>query len=118
MPEEYYEDADVLGVLKKMQQQLAFLEKKIDILIGQSERPFSKPSRSFDRPYGQRGEGGSERKFRSGRNFEKRHGEEREEFQGRKKHYGEDREREERRGHGDFKKFGEKKQFGKKKHFK
>jgi len=54
---------DVVSLLKKMQQQLLFLEKKIDILINQSQekpfreklspkrpfrkRPFSKPLRSF-----------------------------------------------------------------------
>ncbi|HAJ57319.1 MAG TPA: hypothetical protein DCL35_06065 [Candidatus Omnitrophica bacterium] len=44
-------DQDVLALIKRMQQQLSFLEKKIDILIGQSqERPFkSRPYQS--RPY-------------------------------------------------------------------
>ena len=38
-------DMDVVSLIKKMQQQLNFLEKKIDLLIGQSpDRPrFSKP---------------------------------------------------------------------------
>ena len=39
-------DMDVITLVKKMQQQLNFLEKKIDLLIGQSpsDRPrFSKP---------------------------------------------------------------------------
>ena len=50
-------EPDVLVLIKKMQQQLASLEKKIDILISQSqekpfrEKHFSKPFRSFDRPY-------------------------------------------------------------------
>jgi hypothetical protein len=59
-------ETDLVSVLKKMQQQLNFLEKKIDVLISQSQakpfgertsserpfrkRPFSKPPRSFDRP--------------------------------------------------------------------
>jgi hypothetical protein len=59
-------ETDLVSLLKKMQLQLNFLEKKIDILISQSQakpfrertasdrpfqkRPYSKPSRSFDRP--------------------------------------------------------------------
>ena len=58
-------DTDVVSLLKKMQQQLLFLEKKIDLLISNSrerssgeiptdrpfrKRPFSKPFRSFDHP--------------------------------------------------------------------
>lgn len=44
-------ESDVVSLIKKMQQQLNFLEKKIDILIGQSpersfgEKRFSKPFR-------------------------------------------------------------------------
>lgn len=50
-------DQDVAALINKMQKQLVFLEKKIDILISQSqerpsrERNFSKPFRSFDRSY-------------------------------------------------------------------
>jgi hypothetical protein len=65
-------ETDLVSLVKRMQQQLNYLEKKIDALISQSqpkpfrerterpfrerpERPFqkrtfSKPSRSFDRP--------------------------------------------------------------------
>jgi hypothetical protein len=59
-------DTDVVSLLKRMQQQLHFLETKIDLLISQAQerpfrerttpdrpfkkRPFSKPSHSFDRP--------------------------------------------------------------------
>jgi hypothetical protein len=59
-------ETDLVALLKKLQQQLNFLEKKIDVLISQSQpkpfrdkasssrpfqkRTFSKPSRSFDRP--------------------------------------------------------------------
>jgi hypothetical protein len=49
-------EQDVAAVIKKIQQQLASLEKKIDILINQSssrpsgERHFSKPFRPFGRP--------------------------------------------------------------------
>ncbi len=44
-------ESEVIALIKRMQQQLAFLEKKIDILINQSSersfkgRPFSKPFR-------------------------------------------------------------------------
>ena len=70
-------DTDVVSLIKKMQQQLNFLEKKIDLLIGQSpERPFrekrfSKPSfrpsfnkGGFDR--GPRGKNFSHDRPRSG----------------------------------------------------
>lgn len=46
---------DIGALISKMQQQLVFLEKKIDILIGQSsrrppeEKHFSKPFQNFDR---------------------------------------------------------------------
>jgi len=59
-------ETDVVSLLKRMQQHLLFLEKKIDLLISQSQerprgehappdrpfrkRPFSKPFRSFDHP--------------------------------------------------------------------
>ena len=61
-------DTDVISLIKKMQQQLNFLEKKIDLLIGQSpersfgEKRFSKPFRpSF-------GRGGN---FHGKRNFDR-----------------------------------------------
>jgi hypothetical protein len=50
-------EPDIAAVLKRIQQQLTFLEKKIDTLISRSpERPsggqrFSKPFRSHNRPY-------------------------------------------------------------------
>lgn len=45
-------DSDVLSLIKKMQQQLNFLEKKIDILIGQSpERPFRDREKRFSKPF-------------------------------------------------------------------
>jgi len=56
---------DVVGLLKRMQQQLSFLEKKIDTLLSQSsqgggsdrprfnsDRRFSRPSRPFGNSYG------------------------------------------------------------------
>jgi len=45
-------DSDVVSLLKKMQQQLNFLEKKIDILIGQSpEKPFRDREKRFSKPF-------------------------------------------------------------------
>jgi len=45
-------DSDVVSLIKKMQQQLNFLEKKIDILIGQSpERPFQDREKRFSKPF-------------------------------------------------------------------
>lgn len=59
-------EQDVVALIKKMQQQLAFLEKKIDLLISQSQaRPFSR-EKNFSRPF---------RSFDRERHFEKRHGE-------------------------------------------
>lgn len=79
-------DPDVMALLKKIQQQLSFLEKKIDALIGSSqerpfrERHFSKPYRSFgdSQHHGkrERSHGPGERNFGPGHPFEKRHDEE------------------------------------------
>jgi hypothetical protein len=117
-------ETDVLILIKKMQQQLVSLEKKIDALIGQSqekpfrEKSFSKPFRSFDRPYrpshhydkrGQ-GDGPRERSFRPGYHSEGRPGEERREFRGPRKEYDGERERSSGADHS-FKKFGGKKSF-------
>jgi hypothetical protein len=45
-------DSDVVSLIKKMQQQLNFLEKKIDILIGQSpERSFGEREKRFSKPF-------------------------------------------------------------------
>ena len=45
-------DSDVVSLIKKMQQQLNFLEKKIDILIGQSpERPFRDREKRFSKSF-------------------------------------------------------------------
>ena len=45
-------DSDVVSLIKKMQQQLNFLEKKIDILIGQSpEKPFHDREKRFSKPF-------------------------------------------------------------------
>ncbi len=93
---------DVVDLIKKMQQQLVFLEKKIDILIDQSsrrpfsEKHFSKPSRSFGRPYRpfdrKHSDVTGEKRFDRGRHFEKRHSEENRRFDHKKKVYGDSRE--------------------------
>ena len=114
-------EQDVLTLIRKMQQQLSFLEKKIDILISQSQakpsgdKPFSRPfrieERSFDRerPYEKRhgpefrGVGykkqgyGNPREgdFNQGHRFDKRHGPEGRGFQRRTRGY-------ENSGEGDF----------------
>jgi hypothetical protein len=90
-------EPDVVVLIKKMQQQLIFLEKKIDILINQSqgapprEKYFSKPYRSFDRSHrygkGERDSSPGERGPAQGRTFEKRHGEESRGFGPKKKTY-------------------------------
>ena len=44
------QDNDVMALLKRMQQQLAFLEKKMDTLIQrtqQQRQPFNRPQRSW-----------------------------------------------------------------------
>ncbi len=95
-------ESDVIVLIKKMQQQISFLEKKIDILISQSqeryprEKQFSKPFRSFDRSsrpgnyHNNRDRSGDSR--HSGRNFEKRHGDDNRRFSGPRKDYGDERE--------------------------
>src|SRR3989338_205170 len=94
--------SDVLVLIKMMQQQLTFLERKIDILISQSqekpfsEKSFSKPFRSFNRPYrsdnyrGRRGQGEDfqERNLRPGRHSVKPEGDEHRGFGGKKIRFG------------------------------
>jgi len=71
-------DNDVVSLLKRMQRQIALLERKIDLLISQKDRQpggkpgsdrsfknrsFSKPFRSFDQPqHHRRGEYGHGRR--------------------------------------------------------
>jgi hypothetical protein len=96
------DEQDAVILIKKMQQQLVFLEKKIDILIEQSSRRpfsgkhFSKPSRPFGRPYRafnrEHGETSGEKRFGRGRPFEKRHSEENRSFDHKEKVYGDSRE--------------------------
>ena len=97
-------EPDVLVLIKKMHQQLASLEKKIDILISQPqekpfrEKHFSKSFRSFDRPYRpghshdkrDQGEDSRGRSFRSGPHFEKRPRDENRGFGGPQRSHGDD----------------------------
>ena len=88
-------EQDMLALIIKMQQQLVFLEKKIDILIRQSqtrpsgEKHFSKPYRSFGPPHRSydrgRDNASGERSFDRVRHFEKRSGGESRGFDQKKK---------------------------------
>jgi hypothetical protein len=88
---------DVAALIKKMQEQLASLEKKIDILINQSqarpfgEKHFAKPFRSFGHPRRrfakEQDNFSGEKRSYPGRHFEKRDGRENREFDRKKKAY-------------------------------
>lgn len=94
-------ETDLVGLIKKVQQQLTFLEKKIDTLIGQSQerpfkgkhfpKPFPKPFRPFGHAHHHdRGEWDNsprerERDSSRGRHFEKHERREDQEFGPRKK---------------------------------
>jgi len=78
---------EVVSLLKRMQQQLLFLEKKIDMLISQSQQrpsperpfrkpPFSKPSRPFGH-FHHHGEGEPNRNFGEKDSAQGRHSEHR-----------------------------------------
>ncbi len=94
-------EQDLMALIRKMQQQLIFLEKKIDILISQSQggsfrqKQYSKPFHTFDRAHRRPDRGynntSSERSFERGGHFEKRRTEENREF-GHKRAYDNPRE--------------------------
>lgn len=50
------QEAQIIGLIKRMQQQLTFLEQKVDMILNKlnekpsTQRTFSKPFRSFERP--------------------------------------------------------------------
>jgi hypothetical protein len=48
-------ESDVMALLQRMQQQLTFLEKKLDTLLQQSQqsqsKPFARPERTFSKPF-------------------------------------------------------------------
>lgn len=89
--EDRQEQSFLLSEIKKIQQHLVFLEKKIDMLVGgqtgggrpsfNRERNFSKPNRPFGQgrpqrshdgpPRGDREFGGQRRSFEGGNRFEK-----------------------------------------------
>ena len=124
------EQDDIVVLVKKMQQQLVYLEKKIDTLIGQlqekssqersfREKRFDRPFRSFDRPQGHyrdkrdSGEGPRERSFRPGQHFDKRRSDEDRGFSGPRREYGGEREGGSSQDRPFKKKFGgEKRGFG------
>lgn len=95
-------EQDILALIRKMQQQLVFLEKKIDILVNQSqarpfrEKHFSKPFRSFDRPHRHSDRAyvnaPGEKNIDRGRHFERRDSEENRGFDHKKKDYDNSRE--------------------------
>jgi hypothetical protein len=97
-------EPDVMALLKRMQQQLAFLEKKLDTLISQSqtrpsgERHFSKPFRASSHSHryasGERDAGYGERRSERGRHFENRHDESNRGFSRTGKSYDDPRESE------------------------
>jgi len=88
-------EQDVVTMIKKIQQQLIFLEKKIDTLINQSSgkrfevKRFSKPLQSFERSSyygkGKQGSPSRERSFAQSRPFDKQQGDESRGFIQRKK---------------------------------
>jgi len=99
-------EPDILFLIKRMNQKLDFLERKIDILVKQAqERPSrekysSRPPRSFDRPArpggnfrDKRGPGedSRERGSYSGYNSERRPRDEKKGFDGPKRSYSDDR---------------------------
>lgn len=98
------DEQNLAALIKQLQKQVTFLEKKIDQMISQSSgRPFSggksysKPYRSFDRPRsysdGVAGRSGGEKNFERGSHFKKCEGEESRGFGGyKKKSYGDHRE--------------------------
>lgn len=119
-------EQDVLALIKKMQQHLVFLEKKIDLLISQSqarpfrEKHFSKPFRPSGPPYHRSDRAqdntSGERSFDRGRYFEKRHSAEPRGVGYRKKAYDAPRESDSgQRNHFEKRHDGEKRGFDQKK---
>jgi hypothetical protein len=91
-----HDETDILVLIRNIQQQLGFLEKKIDILVNQSgARPFEAKHRpQSSRPFvpasrhGQAEQHGSnprERSFSQGRHFDKQRPDENRGFAPRKK---------------------------------
>jgi len=97
-------DQNLVSLIKTLQRQVTFLEKKIDQLIIQSSskpsfssgKSYSKPYRSFDRPRhhsdSSGGYAGREKSYERGSHFKKSEGEESRGFGYKKKSYGDHRE--------------------------
>ena len=90
-------DSEVVVLIKRMQQQLTFLEQKIDAFISQSREkpfpPFSRPQHRLQyHDQREQGEDYRERSFRPGRHFGKPRPEENSRFGLPKKNYTDDRE--------------------------
>ena len=124
LPQETAEP-DMLALIKKMQQQLVSLEKKVDILVNQSQTRYSKdkyfsnaggaPDRNYRRFDRERHNTYAEKSFSSGagRHFEKRHGEVNRDSRYNKKSYGNPRESDSGQGHNFKKRYsGVKRGFG------
>lgn len=119
------DEQDVVVLLKRMQQHLAFLEKKIDILVAKSQerpfrqKPFSRPFRPSSyhrRPEGEYVNTSEEKRFDRPRRFEKRHGREERGFGYKKESYGSPRESSFTKEHSFEKRHGrEERDFGHKK---
>jgi hypothetical protein len=100
-------ETDVVSVLKQMQQQLILLERKIDLLVSQSQKRPSGDKFSSDRPFPKRS---FSKPFRSSEHSPRRHGKgeyghsprERDSAQG---HFYEHRPRKNGRGPGPKKQF-------------
>jgi hypothetical protein len=119
------DEHDVVVLIKKVQQQLVLLDKKIDILVNQSqERPYTKkhfvkPFRSFGHAHRsserKRDNASGERSFDRGRRFEKRPNEANRGFDHKKKAYDNSRKSDSGQGHPYEKRHGgEKKGFDQK----
>lgn len=96
-------ELDVMALLKKMQEQIISLERKVDTLVNKSqERPFNQ-ERSFSKPFHPYGSGprhnkgrndhaprkefGPKKEFSQGRPFEKRSGSDNRGFSPKKKQF-------------------------------
>ncbi|HBR15062.1 MAG TPA: hypothetical protein DD723_05920 [Candidatus Omnitrophica bacterium] len=119
-------EQDVVVLIKRIQQQLIFLEKKIDVLINQSqarsfsEKTFSKPFRSSGSPHRRPDRNydnaSREKSFDRGRHFEKRQGEEKQGFGYKRKAYDKPRESDSgQERHSEKRYSGEKRGFAQKK---
>ena len=68
-PERQQEEPDVIAMLKRMQQQLGFLEKKVDMLLGREfpSKPFRSEGHSGRHDNEARGDSSGKRNFHKGK---------------------------------------------------